>query len=267
MPCYGRRMDNQFWNERPARSETCYRWQVGPLSLWVLTRDEEWRLTVQRDQQLQATPIVDGEESDRPTDAEWQRWATGGTEEVVQLLPVAPDRGLVIRPAAPLVVPARRRVTFYVNMPVWLRVLVGAEHLQLTEVATEVLSKTWFGDPQGGELCYSLRSNMRHRLSDMEPYVHLAVCPVIIHNTADKPLDFQRFCLQAQYLSLFAGQQTLKTNAVEVTASGEDQLTEVKFLDTSLPDEPLGPLVSGPRMQSDQSLLRRSFGKLISFGL
>ena len=137
----------------------------------------------------------------------------------------------------------------------------------LTEVATEVLSKTWFGEPQSGELCYSLRSNMRHRLSEVDLLDHLATCPVTIRNASDEPLDFQRFCLRVQHLSLFQGNRGLQTNGVEVIArGGGDRPTEVNFLADSLPGEELGECISAPRVEPAQSLLRRSFGKLMSFG-
>ena len=60
---------------------------------------------------------------------------------------------MVVRPEMPFTILPGDRVQFFVRIPLWVR-LVAAGHGESVwcDVPTRILSKTWFGAPEAGEL-------------------------------------------------------------------------------------------------------------------
>jgi hypothetical protein len=257
-----------IWEPKQLSGEGWYHASVGPLDLWIRRTPADWYVAHARDtgreQALSApAPLQPAQTNARVDRLTWNRWVAGEEAARVHLVPCLPDRAVVIRPRYPLNVPRGKEVLFFVSIPVWARLLVGEqESLTLCELPTIVLSKTWFGDPITGELCYSLKTKVLRQIEMVENLAHLAVCPVLIRNQAFADLDFQRICIRVEYLSLYRGQTRLWTNQVEVQFHGEE-LNSTIITGRGAPEfERTAEELTEARLAPERSLLKKSFSFL-----
>ncbi len=254
-----------YWSPFQVEQDRIYGFTLGFLHLWIRHTNEDWYLAWWHDENPGTTlePEIIGLES--ADEKEWIRWPAGREELRVRLVPVMPDRPVVVKPETPIRVPAGSGAVFFVNIPLWIKVEVGRGHpVRLLEVPTVVLSKTWFGDTESGEPCYTLKTRATRSLAMTSPWLNRAACPVYVENLSSTELDFQRLCLHVEYLSLFATGERLVTNAVNVTFRGEEQLSQINF-ERGAPGFSEGAsLLQGPRQQPERNLLRRTFQVLRS---
>jgi hypothetical protein len=201
-----------------------------------------------------------------PGDLEWRRWIVGGKTENIRLLPVMPDRAIVVRPEVSLEILPGQEAVFFVSVPVWVRVTPpDSGEVTLCEEPTVVLSNIWFGDPMSGELCYSVQTRARRSIADTDARPHRAVCPVRIKNGSTSPLDFQRLCLRVQHLKTFDGDLQPWTNEVKVTYRGEQHESRVEYDHGPPTHRKVGELLSEARTPVAHSLIKRSFSTLKVF--
>jgi hypothetical protein len=258
-------LHRKLWEPREIKSETWYHTRIGPLDLWIKRSQADWYLAYEREpdrdkvQQVPA-PLHPAQTNSRVEQLTWTRWVAGGESSLVQFLPALPDRSLVIRPRYPLNVPRGKDVLFFVNIPIWVRILVGLPMpTTLFELPTVVLSKTWFGDPINGELCYSLKTRAMRDLNLVENHAYMATCPVLVMNQATNDLDFQRICIRAEHLTVYQGGTRLWTNQVEVQFRGEE-LTSQIIMNRDAPSfDTEAEAICPAREPVEKSLLKRSF--------
>jgi hypothetical protein len=252
------------WKPQKIELDRCFQVQIGPLRLWIKRAGDELLMAVENlpesKAQIQAPILapVDQEEGLR-----WSRWIIGESE-VIQLIPVMPDRPVVVRPEVPVKIPTDKEALFFVSIPIWVRVTAGPEQAILCEQPSLILSNIWFGDLMSGELCYSLRSRARRRITDSEPLLNRATCPVQIRNAAPTHLDVQRFCLHVERLKIYAGQKQLWTNQMRITFKGDEKARHVDYSEGPPTFEPVGQMLSEARAPLKQTLLKKSLG---GFGL
>jgi hypothetical protein len=259
---------HRIWEPRQLSGDGWYHARIGPLDLWVRRSQEDWYVADERErarepEESPPDPLHPARTTASVDRLTWNRWVAGEEAARVRLVPCLPDHAVVIRPRYPLNVPRGKEVLFFVGIPVWARVLVGeGEPLALTELPTVVLSKTWFGDPITGELCYSLKTKVLRQIDLLENHAHLAVCPVLIRNQSFADLDFQRICIRVEYLSLYRGQTRLWTNQVEVQFHGEE-LNSTIITGRGAPDfERTAEKLCEARLAPQRSLLKKSFSFL-----
>jgi len=208
-----------LWTPRPVEPGRCYHWQIGPLDLWIEHSGGEWRIA-------SATAGEDGrvgvaELAEKPPDIEWRRWSADVDAPQVALMPVFPDRSVIVRPDEKLSIMPKNEALFFVSVPVWIRVLVGKkEPVALCEEPSVVLSKSWFGTPTEGESCYALRTAAQRVVDDLPCEPHRAVCPVRIRNGWSESLLFERFCLRVRHLAIFAGAEHMWATQCNVKYHG-----------------------------------------------
>jgi hypothetical protein len=138
----------------------------------------------------------------------------------------------------------------------------GAE---LSEIPTQILSNTWFGDPTTGELCYSLQSRGGRDIGHIPPSPHKAICPVLLVNSSAGKLDFQKLNIHVEHLKVFAGKIRLWTNEVSIRFFGEDQPGQVDFSSKAPQFEKPLTLLTEERVSVSQSILEKSIGILRRF--
>jgi len=230
-----------FWSTYELEVGATYHWKIGLLDLWVECAAGEWRVAsltgreghdalVRLDEKTVDVPVVAAEKAGKPDDVPWRRVLAPGAGRTIELMPIMPDRSLVVRPEEPLIIPPKTRGTFYVSVPVFVSIRTAdGPPVVLGEAPTAVLSNTWFGDPASGELCYSLPTRARRELGEGRAQPHRAVCPVQLVNASGKDLQFQRLMLQVGALAVFDGDEQLSTGDVEVTFQTEEQTARVKF--------------------------------------
>lgn len=238
-------------------------WEAGSLQAWALHSLHEWRLaTVRQEEKAAIRTSPDEPLPDRPS---WKRWAFSDENAEISAVPAMPDKPLVVRPDSPIRIPRGNQVTFFVSVPIWLRFYVGTgkKRVMLTEEPTVVLSKTWFGDPTIGELCYALRTGASRTLDGIKLGAHRCVCPILIKNSSDHELDFEKLCIRTPHVNIFQGDTRLWSEEIRVSFRGKDQGSEISFSSSPPSFERVGEKAGEAREIAPKSFIRRSFDSLM----
>jgi len=241
-----------------------YRGQIGPLILWFLRQFDEIHIATKRlGDELVEDDIVSFASSDenQQESLDWKRWVVGEKSNTISILPIMPDRPVVVRPEVPVKIPEGHEALFFVSIPVWVKiVIVNSEESILCEEPSIILSNIWFGDPMSGELCYSLRSRARRQIVDAEAKPHKAICPVRIKNVARSQLDVDRFCINVEYLKIYKGQNQLWTNEIHISFQGEDAASRIDYLQKSPEYEAVDGILSDAKTKWKKTLIKKSLG-------
>jgi hypothetical protein len=258
-----------IWNRSKIGKGQILRTQIGPLLLWFRKIEDEMHVAFERlpesDTIIDATgpEAVDGVE---PEGLDWGRWIVGAETDIVQVLPIMPDRPVVVHPELPVKIPTGNKALFFVSIPVWVRVFAGENKpIELCEIPVLILSNTWFGDTMSGQLCYSLRSRARRQIQDSEPNPSRAVCPVKISNTSPSQLDIERLCVHVGHLKIYSGDKNLWTNEVTMTFRRDDQVGKIGYSSEKPAFEPIGKMLSEARAPVKETILKRGIGGLKLF--
>ena len=257
--------DMNIWEPFEIEPGQCSHWQIGPLKLWLRRIENEWQLASERQPEEEdslVTPVSVAE----PEELQWNRWSSGEEANVVQNIPVMPDRSLIVRPETPLRILQGSQALFYVTIPVWVRVAVGeGAEVPLSEESSVILSHSWLGDPVSGELCYSRHTSARRTLDELGPKPHRAICPVRVKNDAKVQLDLQRLCVRLGHLNIYSCNTHLWTNEVVVVYKGEDKPSRVEYGERCPADAGAGELISKARIPLTQGFLQRGFDTLRTY--
>ncbi len=116
----GRTGPKDLWGERlPPGPDETHRLAVGPLAIWLRgVKNELWV------SHACAAPWEPAPEELRDG-AEWSRWAMREGEHRLRVLPVFPDRPLVVKPEHPFTLLRRARARVYMRVPLWVRLEVA----------------------------------------------------------------------------------------------------------------------------------------------
>jgi len=257
------------WKSQKIVSDQCMQGQIGPLRLWLKQADDELRIAVERIEDIKdilETRVFEPVKGSEPEDLDWGRWVVGTNADTIKLMPLTPDRPLVVRPEVPLKIPTNHEALFFVSFPIWVRIVTDKpRQLNLCEVPSVVLSNIWFGDPMSGELCYSLRSRARRKINNSEPSPHRAICPVRIRNSSMRQLDVERFCVHVEHLKIYDGIEKLWTNEISITFKGESEVSQVQYAQSPPSFEPVKNVVSEARIPLKKPLLKKSLSKFKLF--
>jgi hypothetical protein len=257
----------RVWEPIELERDRSYSWQVGPLRFWIRNNGTEW---------LEAHHHSSGKEneprlavallSEKPLHAEWSRLICGDLSNRLRLFPLLPDRPVVVGSSTVLKVLPGCSARFFVMIPLWLSLQVGAEdRTTLMELPSVVLSNTWFGGLTNGELCYSLKTTAHMTLDGVAPPPHVLICPVYLNNTAGTSLDFQKLCIHVEHLKVYSNGKRLWTNEVSITYEGVNLLSSVKYSEAVPAFEDDCRLINGERVPAEKSIFKKSFSFLRYF--
>lgn len=255
-------MEQDVWSPIAIKANSIMEARVGPLRLYVRSQGEELHIAWIHNEEVDAGPMVFavGFVERAPAGLDWIRWVVGTDAENIELRPITPDRPAVVRPEVAVKVPTGREAFFFVRIPLWVQVIVsGKESLVLSTVPSVILSNTWFGDPLGGDLCYSLRTTARREAEEHSVAPHRAVVPVRVRNEAEAELDVTRICLAVKHLNIYRGPHCFWTNQVNATFRGEEMTSRLEFEKSAPSMAGDAALVSPMREPVPESLFRRTF--------
>lgn len=251
--------------KRVLDSHVLYRAQIGPLVLWLRHNIDEIHIAIEYAQnetpeiETVSFETVEGKMKER---LEWRRWVVGPESNTISFLPAVPDRPVVVRPELAVKIPEGHEALFFVNIPVWVKIVVDNPNgIVLCKEPSILLSNIWFGDPMSGELCYSLLSRARRNIVHTRPKPHRAACPVRIVNTTKSQLDVDRFCVHVEYLNLYRGQKRLWTNEVYINFQGEDAASKIEYKQQSPQYEQDSEIITKSETGRKKTLLKKSLGK------
>lgn len=232
---------------------------LGDLHIWLQCKEDEiWIGHIySRANNTKAEP---GDSP--PEDLEWSRWAPKDTDDSVKLMPIFPDLPLVINSDYPLRVTPGGNIYIYTRIPVWLRISMGKKDSVLTELPTVKLSRTWFGTPLEGELCYWSTTKARRSLKNVEKKSHLVNCPIQITNKTKEDLNFEKFCFRVERLKMFLYKDELWADETRIVYQGEEQHSEISMSGKLPKSMEKGKLLSAPRKPIQKSLATRTFRKI-----
>ncbi len=244
------------------QNQTGY-WQIGPLNLYIRRVRQEWHVASEclRDVLDRTLDVSFNAEFPNRPDLVFSRFAFRETTKNLSILPQLSDRAVVIRPEAPLYIPAGEEVTLFVSLPVWIRIEAGNPAKFLQELPIYRPSDTWFGpSTREGDLCYASRTSARLNVNDVPFRPHRAVASVVIRNAAEDPLFVERLNVTAQHLSLFATPDGyLWTQGMILEREEDGEAVQVHFEKTAPAVAKDAVLLSGPRIDSEDNLLTRAF--------
>lgn len=219
------------------------RWRIGPRSLWVTRKKDEVAVahcasSDPMDRSLEVGVPADG---DAPDEAERLRFAVRSGDRLLELVPALADRPAIVRPDAPLTIPAQEEVTLYVHSPVWLVLRLAAagerEARVLVELPSWRPSDTWFGpNTLRGELAYALATTARFSLSDGAGHPHRATTAIRVRNRVDAPLQLERVKVPLPHLTLYATPTRLWTTSLTLDHDGDEERTALS-LGAGVPSE------------------------------
>ena len=265
-----------MWGALPVSPESCVKLAFNSKCVFIRRIDDEWLFS-------NAVDVPGGNEDPAgdaarveslgfshneafPPDVEWLRLVSA-REESLELVPTLPDRPLVIRPESPVSIFPGRFASFYVSVPIWYRFVAvrGKERIDVIDFPSEVLSNTWFGEPGGGELCYSLDAPLKRSVEHLNVNSTKATCALVVKNGSQEKLNFERICVHIESLSVFAGDSRLWTNEIGVLFKGIDQISQLN-IQKNPPTNVINPIkMCDPRLPSNRSVLGKSFSFIRSF--
>lgn len=255
-----------WWGDYEFEVQQTLRWQIGPKTLWITRGDKEWRITRAEGQNPLDNRLSVAEEAVEPVGEDFvtRRFALSDDNCMIRLLPMLPDRSLIIKPADPFFVPTMEELTLFVSSPLWLRIYAGGSGTELEDVALIQPSDTWFGpDTLSGELCYASRSSARLHLENIPERPHRSVSALHIRNSAKSVLAVEKLKVPVQHLGLFVSEEGhLWTEALkfEREKDTEEARVRIEKRPTKIGNE---IQVATPRVRKSSGFLLDAFGGLI----
>lgn len=254
------------WESVEIPQKRCALWSFPRRSIWVERIETEWHVLslpgARREPDASYRIVA---RAQKPPSSEWRHYLhrDAGT---MQPSPVLPDRPVVMRPDRALTLLPGQSTIFFLEIPVWFRLSTsGYRPARIFEEPLTVLTRTWFGDPVNGELCWGLATRLHHSVESVGPSADHAVCPLMIENDSETDLEFQKICLHVENLSMFRGKRLLWTNSLHAVFKGPDQVTQMEIVHSPPGfEEGLVP-VSEARLPAAGWNIRRTFGMLKYF--
>lgn len=256
----------------PISSGDCVTWRVGRCRLWARSARDEWELAYEHLPEDEpavddatgaagpAAPAPDADTDGCDEPRGWTRYVTVADDKL-ETVPALPDRPVVVRPAAPIVILPGRWGRFFFRVPLWIRFVSrpGEKSTTMEEIPSRRLASTWFGDIATGELCYAIEAPLERDVADLEVTDAFAACEVSVRNQSRERLRFERICVHVEHMRLFESADRLWTNEVRVAFRGSEQVSQLSFLPR--PPGHVGEVepICDPRVPPEAGLIKRSF--------
>jgi hypothetical protein len=250
-----------LWKTYTLAENVIHAARIGPLRIRIKYFNKDCYIATDRpDGPPDVCGFIEEQGVEEQESISWERWMLGSSVKQAGIVPVMPDRPLVIRPDMTTRIPSGHTVSFFITIPVWVRITSGEKNpIQLCEIPIVILSDSWFGDIPSGEFCYSLYTDLRRTLDDTAICPYEVVCPVTIKNNSKLELTFQRFSLYVPNLAIFQGKSRLWSNQVSIVFQGETQESQIHISEKKPDIEAIEYLLSAPREKMDKNLVKKSF--------
>lgn len=255
-------MGQKPWGAFPMPGEEPVCWTFGPLQVWGKSTIDEFWITQQYRETGEAAEQLAGEDSrpDLPEKVDWQRWALKQSYQEVLINPIFPDFPVVVKPEYPFRVTPGVRTKIYVRVPVWVKISLGKT--SIIKLPSVILSKTWFGEFTGGELCYWISSAARKKIEPDPRRPFLSICPVQIINHSRDELQVEKICLRVSQLGLYYAKDQLWSNETRVHYHGGEEGSEIETRLKPPADARNAKLLTPPVEYPRRSFTAKTFASL-----
>ena len=254
-------MPNTIWQTyKPEPEQPGFFLKIASLNFWVKKKDDE--VWVATEYKSDADPDKKPSDNSNHEVLKWARFACKNPAEDVTISPVFPDYPIIVSSEYPLRISSGSRIQIFTRIPVWVQVSLNKSGYVLTNMPSFKLSRTWFGNPLEGELCYWLSTKARRKLSeiDFEPY--LINCPITIINKTNDDLNFEKFCFRVDRLSIFTLNDLLWADETQIEYRGEEQNSDIAMTGKLPVNLGKGELLTKARNPVSRSFATRTFKKL-----
>lgn len=250
-----------MWTKYKLEANYTYKWIIGNSEFYLKNLDKviSVKSTLLKDITGFAHNSID--ESGMPVNSEWRNFVANKTK-MVTVLPVMPNRPLLLKPITDIYILPERNCTIYVLIPVWIQFFAGSSADSanlLFEEPSEDLSGTWFGDPDNGILSYYFFTQVFFNNSDLTAKGHQVICPINIYNDSNSQLKIERLLIQTEYLKIFTDGVALVSNELKVRYKGESDSGLISFGKHAPLFAKDSKLLANERIQPPEGLLRKSF--------
>jgi hypothetical protein len=247
-------LDTGFdWKVIPVPASGTGHLAVGPLHLHLRMADGELR-------------IGHGTATEGAEGARWSRWAPREEwNRELRLRPALPARTIVVRPEEEFWLGQGASARIYVRIPVWVQIEAGDRpDAALLTLPTQVLSDTWWGSAEEGELCYYLQTTARRVMRPDEFPEHLCVCAVQLVNDSDHALLVDRIALRTAYLAIYRDGERLLGTTTRVRYRGAELESELS-VEEGPPADAGSPVLMTPAPERmARGFTARTFARLRS---
>lgn len=224
--------------------------KVATVNIWVKSKNEEiWIASSYEDKT-------------EPEGVTWARFAYPDATEEVTIKPVFPNLPVIISSEYSLRIASGSKIQIFTRIPVWVQISLGKSNYMLTEIPSAKLSRTWFGNPIEGELCWWQSTRARRNLDEVEASPFLINCPILIDNKTHADLNFEKFCYRVDRLSIFDVDGNLWADETLIEYHGEEQNSDVSMSGKLPSGMNKGILVTPPKNPISKSFATRTFKKL-----
>lgn len=194
----------------------------------------------------------------------WHRWPLESETAALRISPCLPDRSILVRPESTIILPKKSHRTVFVRFPISAKLILVSKKTQvdLIELPTVILSKTWFGDYKEGELCYSITSGTRSETKPDPQRTYMAICPLKLKNTGEDSFSVDKICLRTEYFSLYADENQLWTDEMEIIYEGQNETSAIKLRGKAPYAAKNAKIVAHPRSTLQKALSFRTFSSI-----
>lgn len=221
-----------WWRPTSLETGQCWHYAIGPLSLYLQRRKNQWLLAWKNHSDAQEHYRVVSEAVGAiPDGLSVSRFVFQNSPAGFCLKPRLLDRPVVVKTSHPVMVPPGEEITFFISSPVCVSVELREPDMVLQELATLRLSDTWFGpSTRVGEFCYAATTHARNDRSEVPLRPHRAVTPVTILNRSQELLAIEKLSIPVPYLAVYGQQDgTLWTDPVSLEHTQGSQLATMKI--------------------------------------
>jgi hypothetical protein len=247
---------DSIWKDLEVTTDEPVMREIGSLRIWFRkVYNEIW---IASKESLNHHKIVDPIK-----ELDWSRWVMKNENFKLRLMPVFPDNPIIVRPEYPFRVIRNAKARIYTIIPVWVRITsIDAPNDIITEIPTRTLSKTWFGDPTDGELCYWISTTARRTIDSEKIQDNLAICSLNIHNKSESDLQVEKICFRVERLTIFKTDTQLWADDTDISYRGSEQHSDITMTGKA-PSEIKGAVKFGlPRNHIKKSIATRTFQRL-----
>lgn len=264
-------MENHpIWHPVAFRPGDTRRYDIGPLTLIIGRRHEEWRVRYHSAneplREVFRYSNVTPDEIAHPNDIV-ERIAAHDDEDSREIIlqPLLADRYVSARPETPVTIAPGSWATMYLTTPLWLRVLLLPARRMILELPSFRPVDTWLGGPTGdGPLAYASRVRGRLNLDEMHLSPMRAITKVTLRNSGAAPMHVARIIVPAPELQLYTNEaHRLWTDEVTITKGRDGELSEVR-IDNRAPKEAGTAIrLAEARTSTMNNLLDRAISSLL----
>lgn len=252
-----------WWGDYSLEVGQTGRWRIGPFHLNMYRLAKEWKIAHASlgDFRDETTEIEVPAAAEPPAVCmSVIRYIFRDSPASFSLSPMLADRPVIVKPVAPLYVPAGEEVTLFVGCPVTLRLTIGS----LThELPTHRPSDTWMGpNTREGELCYASTTLAQLDLDDCTIRPHRAITSIEVKNDGSDALLVERIRLPAPHLALYRTEgNALWTQSVTLVRVGDGASAALWIGDVSKVGGVLQRLAE-PREAPSRNIMTQTFSRL-----